>query len=303
MPATCNKARHILKITFHKKRKIHLPFSSLRLLLGGYRAKSLRIARCALFVMALVPFASRAQRSRDFAVPQPMPRNAALVVGFLGGLDAWDDPHRGVRKVALDLRGCHSEAIFSDTVENRHARRALELIRKALDTNGNGQLDDEERKRARLVLFGQSLGGAAAIHTAEVLNKWRVPVLLTVQIDSFGLKDGLIPANVNKAANFYQRGLLTVRGRTSLRAQDPNRTEILGSFLKTYPFWSYDSQDRANASLARLRLGGGHARMEADSELWNQVEELILTVVRPSTVSGTAGSPEANAGSCHTGSS
>ncbi len=234
---------------------------------------------CALPLLAVVPIGLMAQRLRDFVTPQPLPGGSALVIGFLGGLEPWDDPHRGVRKVALDLRALHSGRIFTETVENRHVERALELISRALDANGNGQLEKEERAGARLILFGQSLGGAAAIRTAQILDRWGVPVLLTVQVDSFGLRDGVIPANVSKAANFYQRGPLTIQGCGKIRAQDPYRTQILGNFLMTYPFWASRSQKRADASWTRLTLGGGHLRMETDPELWTEVERLILDTI------------------------
>ena len=230
---------------------------------------------CALLIGAVVPIHLIAQRLQDFVTPQPLPENSVLVIGFLGGLESWNDPHKGVRKVALNIRSSHSQQVFAETLENRHVDRALTLIRKALDKNGDGQLEEGERASARLILFGQSLGGAAAIRTARTLNHWGVPVLLTIQVDSFGIGDGTIPANVSKAANFFQRSPLTIQGLSRISAEDPQRTEILGNFLRTYSFWDYHPKDEAEVSRMRLALGGGHIKMEADPELWVQVEHLI----------------------------
>lgn len=236
-----------------------------------------------LLLFLIVSPSVRAQRLRDFVTPQPLPEGSTLVVGFLGGIEPWNDAHRGVRKVTLDLRALRSQKVFAETVENRHVNRALEFIYRALDTNGDGILAENERASARLILFGQSLGGAAAIRTARVLNQWGVPVLLTVQVDSFGRGDDVIPANVSKAANFYQRGPFTIRGRRQIRAQDPRRTQILGNVLRAYPLWVYSPQDRANASWGRLVFGGGHARMETDPALWGQVEQLMLDAIAGSS--------------------
>lgn len=81
-----------------------------------------------------------------------------------------------------------------------------------------------------LILYGQSLGGAAAIHTTQALSHRGIPVLLTVQVDSVGIHDHVIPPNVSKAANFYQQGPLTFRGQRRIRAEDLGRTQILGSY-------------------------------------------------------------------------
>jgi hypothetical protein len=109
---------------------------------------------------------------------------------------------------------------------------------------------------------------------ASELEKQKIPVLLTIQVDSvrkFGENDGLIPANVAEAANFYQNdGLL--HGRAQIRAADASRTKILGNFhygykadplaCKEYPWW-----DRLLAKY--------HTNIECDPTVWNRVEALI----------------------------
>src|SRR4051794_13135856 len=275
--------------------RLHIPpgyrFRLLSLLLSVVgSAKRLQTGIYILLLFCLASNAVVAQRLQDFLAPQPLPEGSTLVIGFLGGLESWNDAHRGVRKIALDLRTLQSPRVFAETVENRHAKRALQLIVGALDRNHNGKLEPDECAAAHIVLFGHSLGGAAAIRTAHVLYSWGVPVLLTVQVDSFGLGDAVIPPNVSNAANFYQRSPLTIQGRSNIRAEDPQRTVILGNFLKAYPFWTYNPRNRADASRLRLTLGGGHARMETDPELWTQVEQLILSFVNelPDMPTGTA---------------
>jgi pimeloyl-ACP methyl ester carboxylesterase len=224
-----------------------------------------------VLVVSALPAA--AQRLSDFITPRPLPRGGVLIVGFLGGFEHWDDQHRGVRKVALDLR---SKGFFAETAGNHSRRTALEFIRRALDANGDGRIDPEEAAVARVILYGQSWGGAAVVKTARDLERWGVPVLLTVQVDSVGAHDAVIPANVRAAANFFQHDLFTIQGKTGIRAADPSRTRILGNFQFSYYFHPVDESE---ASWARRKLGGSHATMELDPAVWQQVERLILTAI------------------------
>ena len=55
---------------------------------------------------------------------------------------------------------CHERSVTHvETVENRKRGLVIELIQKALDRDGNGQLEPEERASARLIIYGQSFGG------------------------------------------------------------------------------------------------------------------------------------------------
>jgi pimeloyl-ACP methyl ester carboxylesterase len=227
-----------------------------------------------LTLLALSALPAFAQRLSDFITPQPVPAGGVVVVGFLGGFEHWNDEQRGVRRVALDLR---SQGIFAETAGNHRRETAVEFIRRALDRNGDGRIDADEAAAARVILYGHSWGGAAAVQTARELEQWGVPVLLTVQVDSVGVHDSEIPANVRAAANFFQHDLLTIRGRNQIHAADPTRTRILGNFEFSYYFRSVDESE---ASWARRTFGGSHAKMELDPLVWQQVEHLILESIR-----------------------
>ena len=218
----------------------------------------------------------RSQQLKDFTVPRPLPPGGILVVGFLGGFEHWNDEQRGVRKIANELGGLGIPNLYAETVSNHRRRTAMKMIRAALDTNRNGRIDPEEAASAKIVLYGQSWGGAAVVKTARDLNKHGVPVLLTVQVDSVGLKDGVIPPNVRAAANFYQHDLFTIRGRSEIRAADPSRTRIIGNQQQTYYFRPMEP----SLSWARRTMGGSHAKMEQDPIVWMQVEALIVNAIR-----------------------
>jgi hypothetical protein len=153
---------------------------------------------------------------------------------------------------------------------------ARNLVTRALDWNRDGNLDIRERSGARIVLYGQSLGGDAAIHLARELNAMDVPVLLTVQVDSVGLHDASIPPNVGAAANFYQHELFTIQGQRHIHADDPTRTNIVANLRFSYRNRKIDASAE---SWLRRTFGGAHARMELDPEVWRRVEGLILGAI------------------------
>jgi hypothetical protein len=220
---------------------------------------------------------ARAQSFSDFTFPLPTQPGNVLILGFLGGWERWDDEHRGVRKLALKLRAAGLPGVFVETMENHRQRLASELILAALDWNRNGRLDPEERAGARIILYGQSFGGAAVVKVARELHQLGIPVLLTVQIDSVGHSDSRIPSNVAAAANLFQRDGPPIMGRRSIQADDPSRTCILGNFRYRYFFKPVDT---SSASWPRRTLGGAHAKMELDPAVWVRVERLILEAIR-----------------------
>jgi pimeloyl-ACP methyl ester carboxylesterase len=215
-----------------------------------------------------------AQRMSDFTTPAPLPLGSTLVIGFLGGYEHWNDEHRSVRRLTLKLR--QYPGVYAESIENHNRGTALKLIRRALDANRDRKLETAEKTTARIILFGQSWGGAAAIDTARDLEKLGIPVILTVQVDSVGLDDKVIPANVRAAVNYYQHDPFTIRGRSEIQAADPSRTTILGNFEASY---RTRSMDESNASWPRRVFGGSHNKMELDPALWNRVEQDILDAI------------------------
>jgi hypothetical protein len=225
------------------------------------------------------------QRYDSFITPTPLAPNELLVMGFLGGLERWDAEDQGVRKLALKLRAKNLPGVHVETVEDRKRPLALQLIRRAFDRKGDGVLDEQERGSVRLILYGMSFGGAAVVKLARQLQAIDVPVLLTVQVDSIGWGDEVIPSNVAAAANLYQTDGLFVRGERPIRAEDPAKTTVLGNFRFAYR----DKKiDLSAIPWYKLAFRGPHLKMNADAEVWAMVERLILDVILPRGVSGAA---------------
>src|SRR2546428_12370465 len=103
------------------------------------------------------------QRYSSFVTPTPLPAGDCLVIGFLGGLEAWDAEDQGVRKVALALRARKLSGLHVETVEEKKRKLALELIRRGFDRDGDGVLDESERRSVRVVVYGMSFCCAAVV--------------------------------------------------------------------------------------------------------------------------------------------
>jgi len=209
-----------------------------------------------------------------------------LIIGFMGGRESWDNHKRGVRKMALKLRAMSLPNVYVETVKNNKRHRAIELIRNAFDRDTDGRLDERERASTRLILYGQSFGGAAVVKLARQLQKMNVPVLLTVQVDSIGRGDKMIPPNVARAANLFQRNGLIIKGEREIRPEDPSRTTLIGNFKFDY---SQKKIVLSEVSWMKKLFRAAHTKMDHDPAVWEQVEKLILdTVSAKETVRGGA---------------
>jgi len=224
-------------------------------------------AGCALFY---------GQKYETFTTATPLATDEYLVLGFLGGLEPWNSADQGVRKLALELRARNLPGVHIETLEDHRRPLALQLIRNAFDRDRNGALDPNERRSTRLILYGMSFGGAAVVKLASQLKAIDIPVLLTVQVDSVGRGDGLIPSNVTEAANLYQTEGTIIRGERTIRAEDPSKTRIVGNFLFTY---RNRKVDLSEIPWYKIIFRRAHAKMNADPEVWNKVRELIVDAI------------------------
>lgn len=236
------------------------------------RFRAIIAATVAIAVAASSGCALRGQRYEHFRTATPLDDDQFLVIGFLGGRKKYDTPNRGVTRLAQRLRDMNLPGVHVEVVENQRRYLALELIRKALDTNGNGWLEPEERTAPRVILYGQSFGGAAVVKLARDLDLLGVPVLLTVQVDSVGRDDGEIPGNVRTAINLFQTDGLFIRGEAPIRAADPQRTRI-----ENIQF-HYDSKNIPVSDILWIKylFLGAHTKMDFDPEVWQRVEQIML---------------------------
>lgn len=227
----------------------------------------------ASFVFAVPARASIARRgsaASDISVQMP-----AIVIGFVGGYVNSENSVHSEVELAQRLRRRYPVGVDVEVFENRHVRQARRRILMLLTAANHGVLTSEEKRSARIVLFGHSWGGAAVIHLARALQRDGIPVLLTVEVDAISKNCfgdiATIPPNVREAANFYQPSGL-IHGVPRIRAQDPSATRILGNFrfdyahsklkCSKYPWW-----DRY--------LLKAHTQIECDPVVWSKIESLV----------------------------
>ena len=199
---------------------------------------------------------------------------SCILVGFVGGFVRHDNPHHGPVQFAHRIQTWLPPDAHVEIFENRRRKAAYQTIVHLLDANHDGVLSAEEKSRARIILFGTSWGAAAVVMLARDLSREKIPVLLTVQIDSvakLGQNDSVIPENVAEAANFYQpHGLF--HGRAVIRAADSSKTKILGNFRFDYRQSPVHCE---GYSWADRTLTPDHMQSECDPKLWQQVEDLV----------------------------
>ena len=203
-----------------------------------------------------------------------------IVIGFVGGFIKHDDMvHSGVQLAAI-LHAEYASRVHVQVFENHRGDDAHAAILKLLDADGDGELSADEKRDARIVIYGHSWGGSETIALARRLEKDGVPVLLTIQVDSVhkpGEDDAVIPANVEQAVNFYQTdGLL--HGRAEIRAADASRTQILGNFKLSYKDHALTCE--GYPLLANI-FEKPHIEIECDPNVWNQVGTLIRSKLPP----------------------
>jgi hypothetical protein len=210
-----------------------------------------------------------------------------IVVGFVGGFVRHDNAVHSPVQLAAHLRDTYPSGVHVEVFENRRREQARQEILKILDVNHDGTLSEEEKRDARIILYGMSWGGSETVALARELGEQQIPVLLTIQVDSvakMGRDDALIPANVAEAMNFYETdGLL--HGQSEIRAADASRTRILGNLRSDYssnplPCEKYPWYDRVFARQ--------HTEIECDPAVWNQVETLIRSKLPPARTSPAA---------------
>jgi hypothetical protein len=210
------------------------------------------------------------------AMPQPM------VIGFVGGFVKHDAHAHSTVQVVDHLRNAHREGVYVQSFANRDRDQAYKEILRHLDQDNDGVLSAEEKRNARIVIFGHSWGASETVASARKLEREGIPVLLTIQVDSVakvGQNDSVIPANVGQAINFYQPDGI-VHGRPQIRAADPARTEILGNFR--YDYSAAPITCEGYPWFDRI-LVKAHTEIECDPKVWNQVESLIYKKLSPAT--------------------
>ncbi len=225
-------------------------------------------------ILSFITAATYAGLASPVSAPDAITKTPVIVIGFVGGFIRHDDTVHSAVQVAAHLRHDYPSGVCAEVLENRRQEKAHAEIVRLLDTDHDGTLSAEEKRNARIILYGHSWGASEAVTLARELGREGIPVLLTVQVDSVskpGENDKDIPANVAEAANFYQvNGFL--HGQPQIRAVDPARTHIIGNFRSDYKASPIDCKEYPWYDRVFMKA---HTQIECDPRVWTQVESLI----------------------------
>jgi hypothetical protein len=223
--------------------------------------------------LRLVCLRGVADRKRSQVIPAD-----TIVVGFLGGFVKADDTRHPEVLFASYLREHYSSGINVKVFSNHDEKAAMSYVMRGLDRNHDGIVSNEEKERARIIIYGHSWGASETVALAKKLERLGVPVVLTIQVDiisKFGQKATLIPANVAQAINFYQsRGPL--HGRSKIVAADSALTRILGNIQMEYDSRSVNCD---NYNWFVRTFNKPHHEIENDPLVWSQIAVLVDTNV------------------------
>jgi hypothetical protein len=198
---------------------------------------------------------------------------AAIILGFVGGYVKRDDVNQPEVLFAAYLQRRYGSAVHVEVFGNHEWRKAIEETTRHIDTDKDSFLSVAEKEQ-KIILYGHSWGASQLLTFARELQRRRIPVALTIQVDSvkkFGQDDHTVPANVAKAVNFYQRKGFTP-GQPFIVPADPAQTKILGNFHMKY------ERHQINCSnyrwLSRV-FNKPHHQIENDPEVWDRITSLI----------------------------
>ena len=197
-----------------------------------------------------------------------------IVIGFMGGNVRADNLVHREALVAKELQQSYPLGLHAAVFANSDWKNALRTVLQLLDASGKGLPSADEKKAARIVIYGHSWGASETVTLARRLNQLGIPVLLTIQVDSvekLNENDGSIPPNVREAVNFYQtEGLL--HGRSLIAAMDPKQTTILGNYEMSYRNHPVSCDGYPWFARAFMKA---HIEIENDPTVWSRVEDLI----------------------------
>src|SRR5580704_2886496 len=206
--------------------------------------------------------------------------SVATVIGFVGGFVKPDARAHSTVQLAEHLHDAYPAGVYIRVFENHRGDLAYKEFLRHLDADNDGNLSQEEKRRARIIIYGHSWGASETVTLARKLEKTGIPVLLTIQVDSVskrGENDAVIPGNVAQAVNFYQpHGL--IHGRPEIRAADPEHTEIVGNFRFDYSEKPINCEGYPWFNRLVIRP---HTEIECDPKVWDKVEALIQSKLSP----------------------
>jgi pimeloyl-ACP methyl ester carboxylesterase len=150
-----------------------------------------------------------------------------LLVTFVGGLGPASFPPTMATPAIHSVRDLGYAGVCIKTVSSYWPWSATHWVRKQFAVT-------EADEPPKIIVFGYSLGASHAIRFAWDMQQAGIPIELLITVDGKGPTNGIIPGNVKKAENFYERWLYPLfyplyYGKKNIKVADPARTNFLGN--------------------------------------------------------------------------
>jgi pimeloyl-ACP methyl ester carboxylesterase len=156
------------------------------------------------------------------------PRACRIVyLGFVGGLEPPNNKSSGVVQLRDTLQDNGYPDVCAKSFSPYVWPVALSWLMKHFPSQRAPLTPEQLQESPKVILVGHSLGGWAALAVARELRGRNIPVELTIQVDSVGIADHIVPRNVKSAAIFHANDVLMMLTTKHLRVEDPSHTKIL----------------------------------------------------------------------------
>ena len=249
---------------------------------------TLPIGAATLAAVLLWPAPARGQRKNEFTTPMPLPAGSTLIVGFLAKYEEHGEKRQPDAMLATRLRALALPGVQIETAGRSSYGDALRLVLAAAGRNSRGACVSEGCRDVRFIFYGYLHGAEEMMKAARRLEQFGLPVTLAVALTNAGACEGVIPANVARAANICLDLRWVDHGRKRIRAEDPAKTQILAN-LRT----STDGRwlDISEANQPDPKIWPSDPYLEFDPVAWNHAEDYILDELRRAGIPGAPAPP------------
>jgi len=172
---------------------------------------------------AVVPHAARS-RVETSSAPGECP---ILFLGYVGALEPANNPHSGVIRIRRELQDGNYPDVCANSFSPYIWTEGRDWLLRHFPSHPGRLTTTELQNSPKVILVGHSMGGWAILSVARDLKARGIPVELTVQVDSVGITDFTVPANVRSAAVFHANDELMLLTTKHVRLEDSHQTRLL----------------------------------------------------------------------------
>ena len=194
---------------------------------------SLFLTSALLFPLSLSADLSTPKSGIAATVEKPTQDSTCKIIyaGFVGALETSNHKGSGVVQIRDTLRGVNYPDVCANSFIPVSWISARDWILTHFPSHPDQLTPAELQVVPRVIMVGHSTGGWAMLSVARDLRNKKIPIELTVQIDSVGFTDYIIPSNVSFGAIFHAPDALMFMTTKNVRLEDPIHSKIIANVL------------------------------------------------------------------------